>query len=53
VESFNGRLCDERLNANWFTSSGHGGDQQGVSSVLYLLPDRQFGVVILSNLEHS
>lgn len=30
---------------------GHGGDQQGVSSVLYLLPERQFGVVILSNLE--
>jgi serine beta-lactamase-like protein LACTB, mitochondrial len=31
--------------------AGHGGDQQGVSSVLYLLPDRQFGVVILSNLQ--
>lgn len=31
--------------------AGHGGDQQGVSSVLYLLPERQFGVVILSNLE--
>jgi serine beta-lactamase-like protein LACTB len=31
--------------------AGHGGDQQGVSSVLYLLPDREFGVVILSNLE--
>ena len=31
--------------------AGHGGDQQGVSSVLYLLPQRQFGVVILSNLE--
>jgi serine beta-lactamase-like protein LACTB, mitochondrial len=30
---------------------GHGGDQQGVSSVLYLLPARQFGVVVLSNLE--
>jgi serine beta-lactamase-like protein LACTB, mitochondrial len=31
--------------------AGHGGDQQGVSSVLYLLPRRQFGVVILCNLE--
>jgi CubicO group peptidase (beta-lactamase class C family) len=31
--------------------AGHGGDQQGFSSVLYLLPGRQFGVVILSNLE--
>jgi serine beta-lactamase-like protein LACTB len=31
--------------------AGHGGDQQGVGSVLYLLPERQFGVVILSNLE--
>lgn len=31
--------------------AGHGGDQQGVSSVLYLLPERQFGVVILSDLE--
>jgi serine beta-lactamase-like protein LACTB len=31
--------------------AGHGGDQQGVSSMLYLLPERQFGVVILSNLE--
>jgi len=31
--------------------AGHGGDQQGVSSVLYLLPELQFGVVILSNLE--
>lgn len=31
--------------------AGHGGDQQGISSVLYLLPERHFGVVILSNLE--
>jgi serine beta-lactamase-like protein LACTB, mitochondrial len=31
--------------------AGHGGDQQGFSSVLYLLPEREFGVVILSNLE--
>jgi serine beta-lactamase-like protein LACTB len=31
--------------------AGHGGDQQGVSSALYLLPQRQFAVVILSNLE--
>jgi serine beta-lactamase-like protein LACTB, mitochondrial len=31
--------------------AGHGGDQQGASSVLYLLPEKQFGVVILSNLE--
>lgn len=31
--------------------AGHGGDQQGVSSVLYLLPEKEFGVVILSNLE--
>jgi len=30
---------------------GHGGDQQGFSSVLYLLPEREFGVVVLSNLE--
>ena len=33
--------------------AGHGGEQQGVSSVLYLLPERQFGVVILSNLERQ
>jgi CubicO group peptidase (beta-lactamase class C family) len=31
--------------------AGHGGDQQGVSSLLYLLPEQRFGVVILSNLE--
>jgi serine beta-lactamase-like protein LACTB len=31
--------------------AGHGGDQQGFSSLLYLVPERQFGVVILSNLE--
>ena len=31
--------------------AGHGGDQQGFSSVLYLLRERRFGVVILSNLE--
>ncbi len=31
--------------------AGHGGEQQGFSSVLYLLPERGFGVVILSNLE--
>jgi serine beta-lactamase-like protein LACTB len=31
--------------------AGHGGDQQGVNSMLYLLPEREFGVVILSNLE--
>jgi serine beta-lactamase-like protein LACTB, mitochondrial len=31
--------------------AGHGGDQQGVSSVLYMLPEKQFGVVVLSNLE--
>jgi len=31
--------------------AGHGGDQQGVTSALYLLPQRQFAVVILSNLE--
>lgn len=31
--------------------AGHGGDQQGYSSVLYLLPEREFGVVVLSNLE--
>lgn len=31
--------------------AGHGGDQQGFSSVLYLLPERQFGVVLLSNME--
>lgn len=31
--------------------AGHGGDQQGFSSILYLLPERQFGVVILSNFE--
>jgi serine beta-lactamase-like protein LACTB, mitochondrial len=31
--------------------AGHGGDQQGVSSSLYLLPEREFAVVMLSNLE--
>jgi|SRR5579859_680089 len=31
--------------------AGHGGDQQGFSSVLYLLPEKKFGVVILSNME--
>jgi len=31
--------------------AGHGGDQQGFSSILYLLPEKKFGVVILSNLE--
>jgi CubicO group peptidase (beta-lactamase class C family) len=31
--------------------AGHGGDQQGFSSILYLLPEKQFGVVILSNIE--
>lgn len=31
--------------------AGHGGDQQGFSGVLYLLPEKRFGVVILSNLE--
>jgi len=31
--------------------AGHGGDQQGFSSVLYLLPEKQFGVVVLSNME--
>jgi serine beta-lactamase-like protein LACTB, mitochondrial len=31
--------------------AGHGGDQQGFSSTMYLLPSRQFGVVILCNLE--
>jgi len=31
--------------------AGHAGDQQGVSSLLYLLPEREFGVVILSNME--
>lgn len=31
--------------------AGHGGDQQGFSSTIYLLPSRQFGIVILCNLE--
>jgi serine beta-lactamase-like protein LACTB len=31
--------------------AGHGGDQQGFSSILYLLPDKRFGVVALTNLE--
>jgi CubicO group peptidase (beta-lactamase class C family) len=31
--------------------AGYGGDQQGFSSVMYLLPEKQFGIVILSNLE--
>ena len=31
--------------------AGHGGDQQGFSSTLYLLPDKKFGVVVLMNLE--
>jgi CubicO group peptidase (beta-lactamase class C family) len=30
---------------------GHGGDQQGYSSVLYLLPEKKFGVVALTNIE--
>ncbi len=30
---------------------GHGGDVQGFSSVLYMIPDKKFGVVMLSNLE--
>ncbi len=33
------------------SEAGHGGDQQGFSSVLYLLPDKKFGVVVLTNLE--
>jgi serine beta-lactamase-like protein LACTB len=33
------------------SEAGHGGDQQGFSSVLYLLPDKKFGVVALTNLE--
>ena len=31
--------------------AGHGGDLQGFSGALYLLPEREFGVVVLSNLE--
>lgn len=31
--------------------AGHGGDQQGYSSVLYLLPEKKFGVVALTNIE--
>jgi hypothetical protein len=31
--------------------AGHGGDQQGYSSILYLLPEKKFGVVALCNLE--
>ncbi|HEY1938995.1 MAG TPA: serine hydrolase domain-containing protein [Candidatus Angelobacter sp.] len=31
--------------------AGHGGDQQGFSAILYLVPEKQFGVVILSNME--
>ena len=31
--------------------AGHGGDQQGYSSVLYLLPEKRFGVVALTNIE--
>jgi len=38
-------------NYRGLAEAGHGGDQQGFSSVLYLLPEKQFGVVILSNLE--
>jgi CubicO group peptidase (beta-lactamase class C family) len=34
-----------------FKEAGHGGDQQGFSAVMYLPPERQFGVVVLSNLE--
>lgn len=33
------------------SEAGHGGDQQGFSSVLYLLPEKKFGVVVLTNLE--
>jgi CubicO group peptidase (beta-lactamase class C family) len=31
--------------------AGHGGDQQGYSSGLYLLPEKQFGVVAVTNME--
>ncbi len=33
------------------SEAGHGGDQQGFSGVLYLLPEKNFGVVMLTNLE--
>jgi serine beta-lactamase-like protein LACTB, mitochondrial len=36
---------------NGMKEVGHGGEQQGVSSLLYLLPEKKFGVVILTNLE--
>ena len=38
-------------NYHGISEAGHGGDQQGFSSVLYLLPDKKFGVVALTNLE--
>ncbi len=31
--------------------AGHGGEQQGFTTLMYLLPEEQFGVVVLSNLE--
>jgi serine beta-lactamase-like protein LACTB, mitochondrial len=36
---------------NGLKEVGHGGEQQGVSSLLYLLPEKKFGVAILTNLE--
>ncbi len=33
--------------------AGHGGDQQGFSSILYLLPEKKFGVVALTNFERE
>jgi serine beta-lactamase-like protein LACTB len=38
-------------NYRGMAEAGHGGDQQGYTSVLYLLPDKRFGVVVLTNLE--
>lgn len=38
-------------NYRGITEAGHGGDQQGFSSILYLLPEKKFGVVMLTNLE--
>ena len=38
-------------NYHGLKEAGHGGEQQGVTSVLYLLPEKKFGVVLLANLE--
>lgn len=42
-----GPICEYR----GLLEAGHGGDQQGVSTAMELLPSERFGVVLLCNLE--